>query len=292
MVGLFDGRIPNSTQFQSAARVSLPVIFKTFGTYAKALAEAGFTYKKRTYSTARRRFKPEQVLANLREVLARSDGYEFTFDFYCKNGGLFKSQESIRSYLGLGWEDALERAGAKKREKHAQNSQHADRLRFLAKITREELLAELDSAWQRKDGYPTRAEFNRCSKVLNAQFVVSRFGSWSNAIRALCEWKKIAMPRISGTGDSKLPPRDFRIPITKHDLLADLRRVHQERPSLPMSITLYKSSNGKYSKDTFKNHFGSWRNAVRAVGSEPGSVNYSDDELFDEMQRIWEKLGR
>jgi len=60
-----------------------------------------------------------------------------------------------------------------------------------------------------------------------------------------------------------------------------------------LTYDLYKANGGTYSITTFQDHFGSWAKATEAVGGVSGkTVKYSREQLFDEMQRLWEKFGR
>lgn len=284
VVELFQGEVPNSTQFKSVARVSLNSIQRRFGGYAKALEKAGFTYTERC-SVSRQKYTSEQVLANLREVLAHNDGYQFDLKFYKANGGLFKSYGSIRNILGLSWEEALAKVGAKKRAQVVNISVHSQRLSFLAKLTTDDLLNELDLAWQEIGRCPTRSEFNGFSKQHTASIYKYRFGSWSKAIEALCESKGIPIPPILGALQAK-----------KVDLISELQTVQFKYPDVQLTYHFYKSNGGSYDRTTFNSHFGSWAKAVEAVGGVPGgygsTIKYSNDEFFDEIQRLWEHLGR
>jgi hypothetical protein len=244
-------------------------------------------------------YTPEEVLDNLREILARNGGLEFDLKFYRENGGLFRSYGAIKNNLGLAWQDALAKVGARKRTREMHVTARSQRLGFLAKVTREEMLAELDLAWQRKGRCPSRADFNQGSKQLDSDLYIRRFGSWSKAIEALCELKKIPVPRIPGApriaceGDPNPPPRRHRrAPATNDGLIAEILEVQRKYPATPISYGLYKAGGGTYHIDTFKSHFGSWTKAVREAGGVPAHPTYSHDELFDEMQRLWEKLGR
>lgn len=141
VVEAFGGVVPNSVEFRRSSRVGLSTIRRSFGTYEKALEKAGFSYKKRV-SVSRRKYSQEEVMSNLREVVARSGGYEFSLDFYRKNGGLFKSRTPIKEILGLNWEAALAAAGARKRENVVHVSEHSQRLNFLAELTKDDLLTQ------------------------------------------------------------------------------------------------------------------------------------------------------
>lgn len=291
----FQGRIPNSTEFESVSRVSLGSILRKFGNYSEAMAKAGFAYPKRQCSVSRQKYTAEQVLGNLRDVLIRAGGNEFSFDFYRKNGGLFNAHDSIKNILGLSFGAALEKIGAKKRVRVMHVSAHSQKRRALASLTNDDLLKELDRVWQEKGNYPTRAEFTRISTKFNAGLYLRRFGSWSKAINALCTSKGIPMPRINGTPLSPLSPRVVGAPASKDILLEELRSILPKSPNEVLTYDYYKINGGIYSIATFQYHFGGWAKAVEAVGGVAGgtgSTKYSKDQLFNELQRLWEELGR
>ena len=108
------------------------------------------------------------------------------------------------------------------------------------------------------------------------------------------------VPRIPGTpatitlqdNDSNSSPRYRRVPITKDDLIRELQEVQHKHPGTKITYALYKFHGGNYHFCTFRSYFGSWAKAVRAAGGIPGHTRYSQDEMFDEMQRVWEQLGR
>jgi hypothetical protein len=279
----FQGRIPNSTEFERVSRVSLGSILRKFGNYSTAMAKAGFAYPKRQCSVSRQKYTAEQVWGNLRDVLIRAGGNEFSFDFYRKNGGLFYAHDSIKNILGLSFGAAMEKIGAKKRVRVMHVSAHSLKRKVLASLTNDDLLKELDRVWQESGRYPTRSEFTRISTKFNTGLYLRRFGSWSRAINALCTAKGIPMPRINGTP----------VPTSKDVLLKELRSILCKHPSEVFTYDLYKINGGTYSIATFQHHFGGWAKAVEAVGSVSGkNIKYSKDQLFDELQRLWEELGR
>lgn len=302
VVEAFGGVVPNSVEFRRSSRVGLSTIRRSFGTYEKALEKAGFSYKKRV-SVSRRKYSQEEVMSNLREVVARSGGYEFSLDFYRKNGGLFKSRTPIKEILGLNWEAALAAAGARKRENVVHVSEHSQRLNFLAELTKDDLLNEIDHAWKELGRCPTRNEFGRISKKFTASIYQYRFGSWSKAIEALCNRGGIPIPRIPGTPLSKVVSAGAgeqgessrRVAVSREDLLSDLNSAKKKAIENPFTYKAYAANGGVYHIDTFRTRFGSWAEAVEAVGGVSGgrgSTKITNEKLFDEIQTVWERLGR
>ena len=81
-------------------------------------------------------------------------------------------------------------------------------------------------------------------------------------------------------------------PKTDDDLLNDIMRVSKETCSITLTQKMY-SLNGAYDVSTITRHFGSWNNALRKAGLESGNiVNYTDEELFENILNIWQFKGK
>ena len=264
------GTVPSLTAFFKAARVSLPTIQTRFGSYAQAIQKAGFNYKDH-----RDKYTPERIKADLCEVLSRAGGYKFTYQYYRKNGGNY-SNTTIKSALGLNWDDALAAIGAKDRPRivHTSITAHAQRLKAFANLTKNDLFKEIDHVWQEKGRRPTYAEFRRSSKY-GMKIYERQFNGWRNAVT---EFSKSRGLRIQGQA---------RTWATKEVLLDELRVVQRQRPNELLDYAFYKTNGGTYSIGTFQAHFGSWTNAVQAVGNISGKqARYSKDELFESFDII------
>jgi hypothetical protein len=98
---------------------------------------------------------------------------------------------------------------------------------------------------------------------------------------------------LSDEQSSNRSPRGYSgSPLTVDNLISDLKIIRCKHPDVPISYLLYKSSGGNYSRDTFRTHFGSWANALKAAGGVSAHSTFSNEDLFDEMQRLWEQFGR
>jgi hypothetical protein len=267
------GVVPSRREFARVARLHPITITIKFGSYEQAVREAGFTYTEK--------YTSDQVKANLREVLARTDGYWFSQDFYQKNGGAY-SVKTVKSILGVSWEGALASIGAKKQPRivHVQVSAYAQRRKAFASLTEDDLFKEIYRIWQLKGRRPTATEFRQLSSISRSTYQ-TRFGSWTKAIEAFCSAKGVHIQGKSGTC------------VTKKILLDELRRVSAKAPKVVLTYHIYKANGGTYSRKPFQSHFGSWTKAVNAAGSLSGrQQKYSEYELFDEIQRLWEQFGR
>lgn len=273
------GIVPNRDRFESLARVSHWTIAKRFGSYSKGILKAGFTAHKQV---PRPIITEEQVKANLFEVLKRANGHYFTQDFFRKNGGTY-CEEVVKSRLGVrSWQGAMEAIGASKKQRivHTVVSAHAQRRNFLENVTEADLFKEIDRIWKAKGRRPSYSEFNKTSQ-LGIRVYETRYGSWTKAIEAFCKANKILVQGLA------------RGRPTKDILLAELQSAQLKHPGSILTYDSYKANGGTYSRSVFVAGFGSWTTAVNTAGSISGKqARYSRDNLFDEIQRLWEKFGR
>ncbi|MFA6925334.1 MAG: HNH endonuclease [Bacteroidales bacterium] len=79
--------------------------------------------------------------------------------------------------------------------------------------------------------------------------------------------------------------------ISDEELLEDLKRVANK--IAPIKVTTYKYNEvGKYSSTIIDRRFG-WNKALKKAGLEISNLqNISNEELFENMEEIWIKLGR
>ncbi len=269
------GSVPSQTRFLQLARISIWTIKTKFGTYAHAIKKAGFVYE-----DASAKCTPKRVAANLQEVLNRTNGYYFTFSFYRQNGGLYSFQR-IKSILNAPkWVDVMQIIGAKQKPYLVRTTAHAQRLKALASLTESDLFKEIARVWQVKGRRPTYSEFRQASQF-GMKIYESRFGSWVKAVASFCSTQKTHVQGKAGTR------------VTKKILLDELQAFQRKRHGDLLTYDFYKAGGGTYSIGTFQAHFRSWTKAVEAVGGISGrQARYSMDDLFDEMQRLWEQLGR
>ena len=181
--------------------------------------------------------------------------------------------------------------GARRRPQIQRVTPHSHRLRFLADLKKEQLLEEIERVWKILGRCPTREDLRRNSSFLNNKgvggIIERRFGSWSKAIKAVCEAKGLPMPRIAGASIRVVSDQE-----PTRLLIEELQSIGAKLHNETMTYKNYKLHGGSYSISTFQHHFGSWENAIKEAGFTSGKIHaYSDDDLFDEMQRLWEQLG-
>ena len=86
-----------------------------------------------------------------------------------------------------------------------------------------------------------------------------------------------------------LPPKNA--PVSSEELLKDLQFIAKKLNTKILSQSLY-SKYGRYNPTTFSRRFGTWNKAlVEANLSLSNTLNYSDDELFENILNVWQKKG-
>jgi hypothetical protein len=80
--------------------------------------------------------------------------------------------------------------------------------------------------------------------------------------------------------------------VSDEELLADLQRVAKLLNRQSMKRNEYVA-HGKYSYATFERRFDSWNVALLKAGLQTsGNRNVSDQELVENLERVWIALGR
>lgn len=106
------------------------------------------------------------------------------------------------------------------------------------------------------------------------------FGTWKNAL-------EFAGLRIERTPDE-------RCRVSNEDLFEDLRRVAKDIQKKTVTWDEYRI-HGKYSCHGILKRFGKWNTALQKAGlNQTGFIRdkITEQQCFDEIERIWIKLGR
>ncbi len=81
-------------------------------------------------------------------------------------------------------------------------------------------------------------------------------------------------------------------PVEGSDLTDDLRRVANELKTNTLPQRKY-SKLGKYDVSTIIRRFGTWNKALRNADLQASNrINISDEDLFENILRLWEHYGR
>ena len=122
----------------------------------------------------------------------------------------------------------------------------------------------------------TGAEYSKHG-TYNLSTLTRRFGSWKQVLE-LCS--------LDTQG------HNFKLQFTDDDIIEDLLRVASLLNKRTLSIKEYNSY-GKYYSNTLIRYYGSWNSVLLLAGMEINSNrNIADEEMFEEIERIWVQLGR
>jgi hypothetical protein len=90
----------------------------------------------------------------------------------------------------------------------------------------------------------------------------------------------------------KFELKNYHRNISTEELLSDIKIVAKKLNKNSVTIEEY-SNDGKYHPHTIKNRFGSWNKALLSAGLNTNkSLDIPDNELFENIESIWIKLGR
>ena len=90
----------------------------------------------------------------------------------------------------------------------------------------------------------------------------------------------------------KFELKEYHHGTTDEELIADLKRVAKELKK--DSVTHFEIDEyGKYSTNTYVRKFGSWLKALEKAGLKKTiNMNTTEEELFQNLEEVWIKLGR
>src|SRR4029077_15555088 len=91
----------------------------------------------------------------------------------------------------------------------------------------------------------------------------------------------------------KFELEDYHRDIPDEELVADLKRVSNELNNKSVSFQR-DNARGKYNSSTLARRFGSWSEVLKRAGLQENRnpVRISEEELFQNIEEIWVKLGR
>lgn len=80
--------------------------------------------------------------------------------------------------------------------------------------------------------------------------------------------------------------------VSSEECIADLKEVSQRLGTKKVTTCLY-DENGKFSSQVFYRRFGTWFRALEIAGLErTRNFHVTDEEYFENLERIWVTLGR
>ena len=151
---------------------------------------------------------------------------------------------------------------------------------YKRELTDDEILADIKSVASTLDtDYISIATYKKHGKY-SQNAIQNHFGTWKNALS------------LAGLRNERTKKELKR--ISDDECFSDLRRVAAVTHSSTVSYTDYQKY-GKYSCELIFKRFGEWDNALVAAGLEVTGMarkRICEQELFDEIERMWRLLGR
>ncbi len=109
----------------------------------------------------------------------------------------------------------------------------------------------------------------------------------STLTRRFGSWKKVL--EHSGL---ETKGHNFKFSYSDTEVIADLKRVALALGKQTLTGKEYESC-GRWSRDTLMKHYGSWNAVLKLAGMELNlNRNFTNEEMFEEIERIWVMLGR
>lgn len=104
-----------------------------------------------------------------------------------------------------------------------------------------------------------------------------RYGSWKNVLE-LCEL------------DTK--GHNFKCNASDEDIIKDLKHI-ATMLKLPTITSKEYDKYGMYHSSTLEKKYGSWNNVLKIAGMKVNlNRNFTDEEMFEEIEHVWILLGR
>lgn len=151
---------------------------------------------------------------------------------------------------------------------------------YRKELTDEEIIEDIKRVAQELEhDYISISTYRKCGKYSQTA-IQGHFGTWKNALS------------IAGLRNERTKSELKR--IKNEDYYADLQRIAKQ---LNKDTVLYEEYRqyGKYAAEHVFSRFKTWDKALLAAGLQPTGLARSridEQTLFDELERIWTKLGR
>jgi len=170
------------------------------------------------------------------------------------------------------------------------------------------IVADLKRVLQITGGYFSYRSYRESGGLYSEATIRKRFGNvgWSQVLFTVLGIRsrspRQVLKKERPKSNSKATSREGEsggIRCTAEQLLADLRLIASKTKKDVLSYHDYRALGGKHCHATFRRVFNTWPIAVHAIGLKSGEYkarhrkpNFTDEEYFQELQRVWEILGR
>jgi hypothetical protein len=256
--------------------VNYVTVLDRFVTWAKAMKQAGLAYDVNTVSTP-------DIEADLRKVLAANNGQCFSPYFYRKAGGRCHPTTILKRFGHTSWATLLQQVlGASPMTPKVRTPKiKAPRVKP-ATPSEDQLFDEMRRVWDLLGRQPTYDEFPKLARIGRKVYCTS-FKKWPSAILRFCT-----------NNPGYRPCSNCRQHADKTDILADIRMVLTRNPKESLLYMTYHRLGGLYSLKTIRHHFKGWIQTLQLLGisQHRAEQRFSNEEIFREIQKAWESLGR
>lgn len=278
----FQGNPPPKDEFDKFSKVSSQSIRKRFGSWANGIRKAGFEYHSKGnegVDLRREKYSEELMISDLQRIKELSGGQYFSQEFYHVNSGKY-SVKTLKKHFNCSWAALLQERLSLALPVTDRLKIHQPGRKCVSEYSDESLILEMKRVWDELGRRPSYSEFRKLSSI-GVHVYERRYGNWKLAIES---YYTQADNDSVGLGGSHATPEL---------LLVELQKLTSQAGAIILTFDRYQELGGSYSIGTFQKHFGSWQAAVTKIGHRDGhSGKYTDEELFSEMQRLWEKYGR
>jgi hypothetical protein len=125
-------------------------------------------------------------------------------------------------------------------------------------------------------------------KLSQAAFLKHSLVHWSTLTKRFGKWRRAL--ELAGLGDRC---DDSNQRLSETEILRELRSVAELLKTNSPTERQF-AEHGQFSRDTIRNHFGSWRRALEKAGLQQckGGMRYSDEECYENLLKVWIHYGR
>ena len=138
--------------------------------------------------------------------------------------------------------------------------------------------------------------------ILDVQFVAKQLGKTSITGEEYCKYGKYhestirrrfgSWKKVLEVCQLETQGHNFICEFSDEEVIVDVKRVAEFLKSETLTQKEYNAY-GKYSNTTLERRYGSWNNVLK-IASMKANVNrnFSNKEMFEEIERIWRLLVR
>ena len=255
--------------FKQHSTLPLKKIIKYFGTWKNALNKSGIIYAPDLTA-----IHTDTIIAKIRQVyFEHFENSYMTFVKFRPYSSIYLKK--ISKYFGT-WENALKQADVYYNPN-------------LANIYIEEIITDIKRVYfaHYENSKMTIKQYLQHSSITKGK-VIKYFKTWNNALN---EANVYYYPKLI-TEDEK-----------RQQIVDDLHKIKDLKEGVFFNYSTYKENKGRYIFTEIMNLFNyiKWEEFInQELGIykkikykvRSNKIYYSEKELFDEMKRVWEKLGK